>query len=641
MLHRDKLFKVVPLLTALLLTLLACRDYIFYDGYIYLAEQFEVYSLDQFWRIVYPIWNEQLQGISIADFPKIYYYAFLVAIGKLSSNSYKVLQLTALALPIFITFVSSFYMNKYMLQKVIKDPHTQEHIILIASLVGAFVFTVNPWFVTNPRNIILRIEYSSMPLIALFFTKLLETKKLKYGLYLAILLSIVSGWRFMAIVLVMLIIIFVLYTIHVLKEDSPIELNSFLLTTILSLIAFTLMSLARIIPGVLYSRYIPPQAVEVFTENMIQREPILHIFTTKIYSWTSSQFNMVYNDNTHFIFILIFIFAATYLMLSSSKSSNFYYLFPPTLFVLSVLLVSREINVDSILVMSPSIGRLFRHASWNIMPGILALSVMASYSAYMIATKYNKKAVVVLPLVIVMLLTAVASWPMFTGDMNGYWRPAKPPSDYLIANQILVNKSNDTNHHVIWLPSIGDARAIWSNQTGPYINSAPTGIFGIRSSSLPSYDINSFYFFKYYNVINVLSPFPGYVGNLSQIYSLLNIHYIIICYDRIWPPIFQDRGLTNQKLRAIANNLANTSWATLIYRGKYLSAFELSNSPREFEVRKNILAINGNLPIIGSIESSFDGEIPAIVFLESPRAKGVNVSLFNNILLRGGLCIQF
>ena len=113
---RIKNSRILVLLFAFLLSFLSCRNYIFEDGYIYLAEQFEVYSDDQFWRYVYPTWNDRLQAFNVVSLSKLYYYALLVGIGKLF-NSYKLLQLIALVLPIFVAFVSSFILNEHLLSR--------------------------------------------------------------------------------------------------------------------------------------------------------------------------------------------------------------------------------------------------------------------------------------------------------------------------------------------------------------------------------------------------------------------------------------------------------------------------------------------------------------------------------------------
>ncbi|MEM2897533.1 MAG: hypothetical protein QXG01_08220, partial [Candidatus Bathyarchaeia archaeon] len=180
-----KFSKVFIILFAFLLSFMACRNYIFENGYIYLAEQFEVYSIEQFWNVVYPAWNENLQVFSIADFPQLYYYMVLVTVGKVV-GSYKALQLSALALPVFLSFISSFILIEHLLKRL---NNFSELCVFTSALLGAFIFTVNPWFAVNARNISFRAEYAFLPLIFHFYIQLLDSGNWRNALYLGIVLA--------------------------------------------------------------------------------------------------------------------------------------------------------------------------------------------------------------------------------------------------------------------------------------------------------------------------------------------------------------------------------------------------------------------------------------------------------------------
>ena len=260
---------------------------------------------------------------------------------------------------------------------------------------------------------------------------------------------------------------------------------------------------------------------------------------------------------------------------------------------------------------------------------------MVSYSTALLIRRRSR---VVWSIIIITLLAAsVSSWPIFSGDMNGYWNPASPPYDYIRVNEILRNRNNNSYHHSIWLPSIGDVRAIWSRQSGASSISAPTGIFGIRTSGSPSYYIHDFYFFDYHTVLNGtfgISPFSIYLNNLADIYGLLNIKYLIITYDRYWSPIFQKGGITNERLKEISEYISKLTWAQSIYSGEYLSTFELQNDAREFSIRETIIS-SGGLRIIGSIYDviNYDTTFPAVLFLEdgSKKFNPYNHTSKNNI----------
>jgi hypothetical protein len=512
-----------------------------------------------------------------------------------------------LAFPIFFSFISAFILNEYLLKGL---DNFSDLCIFTSALIGAFVFTVNPWFATCARNISLRAEYSLLPLIFYFYIQLLDSGKWRNAIYLAMVLAFIIGWRSLIIVVILFFITFLVYTITAKNgwRDKGYKLS--LLAT--SLLLFMLLSMARLFPPFLYSFYTPVKAVEVFSTLLLRRESILHIFTTKIYKYVGVDFELIYADKTHFLFIIISMFALIYTFFKHQKP--FYHFFPSTVFIFFTIFTSKEVNIDNIIIFSDYLGRLFRESTWNVIPLIFSISIMVSYSSACLLQRFKRENR--LPLIMVILLAASASsWPFFTGDMNGYWKPAKPPEDYIEVNEALRGRDGGLEHHVIWLPNIGDPRAVWSNQSGPSIVSAPTGIFAVRSSGLPTYDTNLFYFFDYYNLIRGrfgVSP-SVYRGDVFQVYSLLNIKYVVIAYDRIWSSVWMAGGMSNEYLRGVAENISQKSWVEEIYVGRYLSAFELENRTEEFEVRKPVVCYKG-LTAVGSVAGSLTGNVPALMF---------------------------
>jgi hypothetical protein len=189
------------------------------------------------------------------------------------------------------------------------------------------------------------------------------------------------------------------------------------------------------------------------------------------------------------------------------------------------------------------------------------------------------------------LASSISAWPIFTGDMNGFWRPAPPPQDYVALNKILEERGD--LHHIAWFPQYsGEQRAIWSNSRGVSENAAPTGEFPIRTSSLSSYSTSKHYFFDYYNPVRgvrTLNPLPIYGGNLSEAYSPLNIHYLGINYDTVWSKYRESLGVTTKNT---ADEFANNGSSTTLLNGSYLSAFELHNDAEELYTAKPILVLD-------------------------------------------------
>jgi hypothetical protein len=602
---------LLSLFISVILTLLIGREVILSPGYIVLLEQFEVYTLQNFIKYTYPAWNEQIQAFNLGGIPKIYLYGFISLIGKVMGNSYKVVQILLLLLPYPIAFLSMQKLSEHVTSKSLKTNLTNA--IFIFSLIAAFVYTINPWFANNPRNVIFRVEYAFLPLITLLFILMLEKdRSLKYVLLFAFTLAFIAGYRYLAIVAPMLILIFLIF--NFLKEN---RWRAFIINTkklLLLGIIFLLISAGKFLAPILYSKSVTLRAVSEFTTKNIQREQMLHIFSTKIYQWPASNYDLTYQDASHFLFILIVIFAFTYLLFIGKKyrpGQNFFYLILfPSIFILFALFSAKELNLDPFLLKLPFsdfIGRLLRHARWNVMPIILSISVMVGLSLSYLHEYLgrNKKLIVAILSIAIILLSSVSAWPMLTGDMNGYWRPSQIPCDYITVNQIIEDEGGD--FHVLWFPSSHNRRAIWSNATGISEITAPMGLFSIRSSSKPSYSTKKakVYFFDFFNPVGTYHRiFDEYKGkNLSSIYLPLNVKYLVICYDANWTEREKNRGFTNEKIKSVAERLKESGSFDVIYEGDYLTAFKLNNCEQKVFTAKQPLFVSGGLKAYGSLNS--------------------------------------
>ena len=604
---------LLSLFISLILALLIGREVILSPGYIVLLEQFGVYTLQNFIKYAYPTWNEQIQAFNLGGSSKLYLYGFIFLIGKVMGNSYKVVQILLLLLPYPIAFLSMQKLSEHVTSKSLKTNLTNA--IFIFSLIAAFVYTINPWFANNPRNGLFRLEYAFLPLITLLFILMLEKdRSLKYVILFAFTLAFIAGHRYLAIVAPMLILIFLIF--NFLKENRWGAFANNTKKLLLSVIIFLLISAGKFLAPILYTKNVSLWAVSEFTTKNIQREQLLHIFSTKIYQWPASNYDLTYQDTSHFLFILVVIFAFTYLLFIGKKyrqGQNFFYLILfPSIFILFVLFSAKEINLDPFLLKLPFsdfIGRLLRHARWNVMPIVLSISVMVglslSYLHESLGKNKNKKLIIAILSIALILLSSVSAWPMLTGDMNGYWRPSQIPGDYITVNQVIEDEGGD--FHVLWFPSSHDRRAIWSNATGISEITAPMGLFSIRSSSKPSYSTKKakVYFFDFFNPTGtyrrILEEYKG--GNLSSIYLPLNVKYLVICYDANWTEREKDSGFTNEKIKSVAERLKESGSFDAIYEGDYLTAFKLNNCEQKVFTAKQPLFVSGGLKAYGSLNS--------------------------------------
>ena len=75
-------YLLIAIILSISLAIVAGRGFLQFDGYLYLAENFEVYSLDQFQDKFYPLWNEEMQDFNIANLPKLYVVMPIIGLAK-------------------------------------------------------------------------------------------------------------------------------------------------------------------------------------------------------------------------------------------------------------------------------------------------------------------------------------------------------------------------------------------------------------------------------------------------------------------------------------------------------------------------------------------------------------------------------
>jgi len=435
---------LVAIVISILVTFMATWKFWITPGYIYLAEELEVFTPQQFLGVAYPLWNEQLGRFSFSDQSKLYYYLFLYAIGEVFT--YKALQGVALALPIALSFLSAYLLTSYLT----KNPR--------AALIAAFIYTINPWVAINPRSLILRLEYALFPLLFLFQLKYLDTGKLKYVLYVALVLGaayLVRSWTIYAIYSTLLLFAHVAFTRNA-------KSFSFLLAHPLALA----LAAPRILPTLYYLLTVPQYTLAVFEAKTITP---LEYLTTYLYTYPGAIFELTYSDPVYYLFGLVAAAALPALLISKDSKALYFAM----LYIAGFLLTTYPI-VTGVW----TVDRLLRAGYWNAMIAPLAVAVAASY----LVKNADRRGFGIHTGLVLVIIAAVSAWPILTGDMAGYWRPAPPPIDYLTASQLLKNATG----LVLWLPHVGDPRAVWSVQRGTADVSAPTGIVEVRGIGAPA-----------------------------------------------------------------------------------------------------------------------------------------------------------
>ncbi len=639
MFKRETLIRhMIPAIISLVIFIIVGRKVLLTPGIPILAEQIEFYNSENFLKIVYPIWNDKTQQVSLADMPKIYLYGIFYLLSKLNFElSIKLLLL----LPNALCFLLAFH-SIVSLLSIINNRAVEEKEKYLSGLLAAIIYTFNPWIVHRSRNIILRYQYAFLPLILLIYIKLLSLKSLKdsvkYCLLLSIILSLISTYRFIAKIAPLLSIITIGYCLSSYKKTSfTIMLKDTFSKLLLFCTLFCLISFPTLLLGLLYFREAKYSVTGGFSEAMIEGEHLMNVLSLYFISYAGASFTLPYPsaDPYPHLFLLITILGMLYIL--RMRKTSWLTMSLIVSFVVYLYLSMLKFAPFSFLLISfmrdfPSIGRLYRQAYHNSHVLPFLITFLCSLSIEFLLTKSRKIAsssarILELFLIIYVLSISLASsWPLLTGDLNGYWTPSRVPQDFLDAWRILGNHSD---HHTLWMPNYLTHKAIWANSSSPHESKPPMGIFDILSSPTPSYNIEASYFFDCYNPLApqpFIRPFKGYEGKLWHwLYEPLNIRYLAIHYDVQWLSVEENGGWSNHLIMRIIDDLARTS-ARLLYKGRYIALLQLNNNPSEFLIRSPAYGLC-SLKKWGLIVDMYQDDYPLLFFPEAMLIRKCSVSL--------------
>ncbi|WP_087036156.1 hypothetical protein [Thermococcus litoralis] len=581
------------------LFIVSVRTLLFHPGYIILAEQLEAISYEKFWPIYKFAWDYQVGLFPLEEFPKVYLYNLLIIISKYVLHiSFKRFEILMLGLQFPLGFISAYLLLRYFLKKTFL--RINELIINVASITGAFVYVVNPWVAVYQHNINLKFQHAILPLVYLYFLKiLLEQKKLKNVLIGAMLLAFIASYRYIAVIFPAWIMAIILYLMT--NRDNKTEL---LKAMVYYGSFFVLFSFGKFITPILYSINISQQIspAKNFNYGDILLEDTLNVFAMRFQVHLLSE--IIYWDDLMYLFVIIIIIITLIPYIFLGKKNNQLVnrpmvLLPITTYLFYIPLTSKQLSIfkfdflwNSQIMMY--ILRLLRQSRINYMPALLSLAIMVSIFLGIIGIKVNRKVLLGTTLLII-INTSISAWPIFTGNMAGYWIPTNVPSDYSIANALISDNTIDV--YALWVPPFSTGRPTWLNTTR--VEGPPAGIFAMRNSNLPVYYHRNIYFFDYYGPLTPLPfvyPLLGYKGaDLPKLYYPINVKYLIVHYDLNHSVI--SLGYIKSKIEQLKQLGLRE-----LYAGNYLTVFQIFNyTPHKIRISPIIVISNKGLPVYESI----------------------------------------
>jgi len=626
--------KLILICVAITIAFAVGSKVILSPGIPILAEQVEVYDEEHFLKAA-QVWDDQIGITSIADVPKYYLYHIIYFLSKAMGFE------AAIKLFLILIHPVSFLTSYYFLKKTLLEKNRVTTLIIFLLILISLVYTFNPWITYRSRNLVLRWQYALSPLLFYLWIKILEDKRyLRYSFVFAIFFSLVETSRHIFKFLLPASLLTIFYIIF--NRKVKIVVKRLLMTT-----AFLgSMLLPVYLPLLLTSLTNQPTVIQAFTVSDISGERPINAFSLFFTNYLGSHFTNPYppSDKRPFLFLSITILALSSIIFINSivrkmrQNSwiviSFSVLIPITLYLSMLKEAPLSNYLINLMVNFPFLGRLIRQSYHNAMFLPLYYEVLlASLIVFVYKKMYNsKKKIRQIALgilcFIILFSVLVSSWPLLTGNLNGYWNPTIVPKDYIYVNKLI--KAENPFFHALWMPTFGGRKAVWINGSSLY-NGPPTGIFDLKSSSLPTYLYTKLYFFDYYNPIGWRSfyrPLDGYKGlRWGNIFGSLNIKYLIIHYDLTWNEYEEKINYTNLYIKSIANKLRNDRTLKVIYEGEYLTAFQIQNVFQRIFIPNTTSIVVGGLPahasLVNVIYTSESNVKVSIIFLNSLDIKSI------------------
>ncbi|NPA99437.1 MAG: hypothetical protein GXO43_08670, partial [Crenarchaeota archaeon] len=637
--HDKKIELIGLIIVSFVLIILVGRRILLTSGIPVLAEQIETYTANNFWKVVYPTWNENTGVFSIADFPKLYLYAVIKGLSYIFGLATTIKLF--LILPNVVAVLTSYYLVRYLITEgpsgqstevINRSPWLYALLLLTVSLTYGF----NPWIMCRSRNMILRWQYALTPLIIYLWMQILTEKRVMPSkiLILSILLSLVETSRFIVKIAVPLVAYTVVYILL-----NPSQTKRTIKRAISLALLLTSFLLPVYLPILYHLKNSGIRAVSVFNLNMVGGEKPLNVFSLYFVHYSGITYNIpfVLTRKFPYLFVIVSILSLSGLFLLRKHKHLLIPLTTAVLFLFTFIFSALKDSpfwsiLSKVFGEYPTLGRLFRQPYHNSQMLPLYLTVLLAYTAGHIMLKDSKKnrAIATIFVILVGGASLASSWPLLTGDLNGYWTPSPIPKDYINVNNMI---SNDTTYHALWIPEFWGRKAVWVKAKNPY-DGPPTGIFAVRSSSIPSYDYQQFTFFNYYFPIH--SPnqrynltYPGKYWGL--VYGNLGIKYLIVHNDIKWK---ENDRYSSELIAESVKGLENITTLQKIYSGRYITAFKISNASPPISISAHpILAYTGltDYPLILSTA----GKVPVVYAEQSPeklQLKQGTILTYNSIL---------
>lgn len=550
----------------------------------------------------------------------------------------KIFNLTAPSLAIIerifvqlIGFLGAYILCKYFL---LKSFHFSRATVLVSFIAGLF-YGVSPSFMIGdlPRPFI-ELAYAMLPWILWSFNKVVLDRKQKHIVICAVLIALNVDEHFLWVGFPLIL---ALYSVFILIMRSVKErrlhfhsiLSFFGVMILFILLIFYRVSI-RLISFSSYSYALTKAGLDICWKhatmlNMLRA--MSHMSLPNIYVPPE---NLIFQFLNSLMPLTLIIPAIAFLALLFYRK-NWVVLFYSILLLISILpfyVGSPFKRVHYWIFFNTPIGPAFR--TWRIPDAYIALSLsvlMAFSLRYIFEKLYKRRKQVLIGCITagILFLFCVYSWPLLTGDVNGYLSPVKVPEEYSDVYNYFMNIPG--SYRIVYVPDFSHSygpntnlKPFWSPRWGMipeflFFSSPKPTIPAGWSGTLwnPYYKFTLSYYY-YWSLLR-----EGDTGTLSHFLGWTNLKYVVIHNDI---PAIAKRVKKSIQFLNVSDDFK------LVFHDGFIYVFENKLAKGEIYVPAQLILVDGGYRVIRKFYNSInDSNTYGFIFID----QGVSSSLLKNI----------
>lgn len=572
-------------------------------------------------KLFFHTWNFYTGGSNIVFVSQFLPYSLVLVVENVAVAQ-RLTYLVILSSISFNMFIVAFLSLKRWDAKVLH--------CYLGSLVGSFVYTVNPLLFSEIFHISFLWSYALFPLVYHFTLMSVDASSKKTATIAALVLSCLfafmsDAWGMTVGVVLFLLVVFSYALLNGVEGRLKFYLSNVSLTILVMVLLTPLLSAYWLLPYLVEKPSEPvwdPFSVTNLFKNS-QENYFANVLGLR--AWDSQPFfspsqlspslQIIWLSST----LILPVLAVSAILLRRDKVT-----FSLSVLVLFNLFLSKGVQPplgEFYLWLSAYSPRIVPNQSFLFKyPYLFLANVALAYSllgAIVVAAVFNRhwiklgekrltlrfksRSLASVVLLSFILVVAVAGYPLLTGNLNNAISPVQLPKQYEELNGILSSKEGE--FRVMWLPE--SSEFVWS--PNPHVNkieywgsAVPPLLYGwgIRSS-----------------------PYTGFLGNMiydslennrtqnvGKILSQAHVKYVVFHNDT------SDSGEYNMILR----NLYEQKDLTPIFSRENLFAFENTDFANYFQATRKIMFITGGLDAMRWLSSleNFRLQEDVLVFLQ-------------------------